>query len=120
MQVSSEAPKPKVARSTKAGLKFSISRIENYIRKHKFADRLSSNATVYLSAVLEYLAAEVLELSGHAAKDYQKRRIAPKHIQLAIKHDEELSQILGNITISTAGHFSLIPEAPPTQPPPTV
>lgn len=117
MQVTTETSKPKVTRTSRAGLKFSISRIESYIRKHKFADRLSSEATVYISAVLEYLAAEVLELSGYAAKDYQKRRIAPKHIQQAIRNDQELSEILGDITISSAGHFSLISEAPTILPP---
>lgn len=58
---------------------------------------------MYLAAVLEYLAAEVLELAGNAARDNKKSRIVPRHIQLAIRNDEELNKLMANTTIANGG-----------------
>ena len=73
------------------------------LRKGNYAERIGSGAPVYLAAVMEYLAAEVLELAGNAARDNKKTRIVPRHIQLAVRNDEELNKLLANVTISQGG-----------------
>merc|ERR1711862_644748 len=91
------------SRSARAGLNFPVGRIARFLKKGRYAQRVGSGASVYLAAVLEYLTAEVLELSGNAAKSYKKTRIVPRCVFLAVKEDTELDQLLNNAVIATGG-----------------
>ena len=121
-------PKKKpVSRSVKAGLQFPVGRIGRYLKLGRYAQRIGTGAPVYLAAVLEYLAAEILELAGNAARDNKKSRIIPRHLQLAVRNvrrrrsslpltlqDEELNRLLGGVVISQGGvlpniHSELLP-----------
>jgi histone H3/H4 len=66
--------KKAVSRSAKAGLQFPVGRVARYLKQGKYATRVGAGAPVYLAAVLEYLAAEVLELAGNASRDNKKTR----------------------------------------------
>ena len=112
------------SRSSRAGLQFPVGRIHRQLREGKQksfrADDLTScvcsmpfpvkcgkrrgaDAPVYVAAVLEYLAAEVLELAGNEAQQGKKTRISPRHLQLAIRSDEELNKLLSGVTIAQGG-----------------
>merc|ERR1739838_183992 len=91
------------SRSSKAGLAFPVGRVHRLLRKGNYAQRVGAGAPVYLAAVLEYLAAEILELAGNAARDNKKTRIIPRHLQLAIRNDEELNKLLSGVTIAQGG-----------------
>nr|XP_033781661.1 histone H2A-like [Geotrypetes seraphini] len=91
------------SRSSRAGLQFPVGRVHRLLRKGNYAERVGAGAPVYLAAVLEYLSAEILELAGNAARDNKKTRIIPRHLQLAIRNDEELNKLLGGVTIAQGG-----------------
>ena len=102
-------------KTAKAGLQFPVGRVGRYLKKGKYATRVGAGAPVYLAAILEYLTAEILELAGNAARDNKKSRIIPRHIQLAVRNDEELNKLLGNVTIASGGvlpniHAVLMPK----------
>jgi histone H2A len=94
--------KPK-SNSARAGLQFPVGRVGSHLRKGGYAERVGAGAGVYLAAVLEYLTAEILELAGNAARDNKRSRIVPRHIQLAVRNDEELNNLLKGVTIASGG-----------------
>ncbi|KAJ3045844.1 Histone H2AX [Rhizophlyctis rosea] len=103
------------SRAAKAGLQFPVGRVHRYLRKANQGLRIGSGAPIYLAAVLEYLVAEVLELAGNAARDNKKTRIIPRHLQLAVRNDEELNKLLSKVTIAQGGvlpniHQILLPK----------
>ena len=102
-------------RSARAGLQFPVGRVARFLRKGRYSARVGGGAPVYLAAVLEYLSAEILELAGNAAHDNKKSRITPRHVQLAVRNDEELNKLLGGVTIAQGGvlpniHAVLLPK----------
>lgn len=90
------------SRSSKAGLQFPVGRIHRKMKAHMVQGRIGATAAVYVTAVLEYLSAEILELAGNACKDLKVKRVTPRHLQLAIRGDEELD-ILIRGTIAGGG-----------------
>ena len=76
---------------------------------------LFENGAVYLAAVLEYITAEVLELSGKVAKVDGAIYITPRHVFLGIRNDKELDEMFRHCVIRQSGvkplvHSVLVPD----------
>ncbi|KAK1679883.1 hypothetical protein QYE76_040735 [Lolium multiflorum] len=57
-EIGSAAAKKATSRNSKAGLQFPVGRIARFLKAGKYAERVGAGTPVYLTAVLEYLAAE--------------------------------------------------------------
>lgn len=91
-----------VTKSNRAGCTLSVARIERKLRNGGYAKRIGATAGVYMTGVLEYLMAEVLDLAGNVADDNKRVRITPNHIKMAIENDSELKELLQDVHIPEA------------------
>ncbi len=112
--------KNKAARS---GLQFPPHISEKFLRlqssaAHSAASKLSvaQGAPVYMAAVIEYLAGELLSLGGNQTLDSKRQTINIRHLFLATSGSSEISQLLENLSVNWLGggivpgiHPSLIP-----------
>ena len=72
-------------------------------KRGRYAKSVGKGAGIFAAAILEYLTSEICELAGNAAHENKKKTIQPRHLQLAIKNDEELNKVLAEITLSQGG-----------------
>ena len=92
-----------VSKSSKAGLLFPVGRVARYLKEGQYSKKVSDLSAIYMCAVLEYLVAEFIEMSGNVTKKKNKKRITPRHILIGIKNDSELNKFCGNVTIAFGG-----------------
>jgi histone H3/H4 len=71
---------------------------------------LSEEAAVFLSAVLQYLMSEILELSANTAIDCHRRAVSARCICSSIGYDNELCKVYGDHLVRERGfQFKLAP-----------
>ncbi|XP_060230718.1 histone H2A-Bbd type 2/3-like [Meriones unguiculatus] len=100
-QRSSRGSSSRRSRTSRAGLTFSVSLVEHHLREGGYGRRLSESVSVYLTAILEFLARSLLDLaSNEVQRQDNERLITPELLDLAIYNDALLSELFQFITIS--------------------
>jgi histone H2A len=105
----------RLTKSIKAGIIFPVARIKRFLKLGDYSRNIKSKACVFLASVLEYITAELCELTGNITKESGKKIITPRHISLAIRNDSELEDFLNNVCIPSGGtkpyiHPELLPK----------
>ena len=73
------------------------------LKNGRYSERVGVGASVYMAAVLEYLVAEILEVSVMVVKQHKKSRITPRYMFLGLKEDEEFSSLFQRSVITSSG-----------------
>lgn len=104
-------------KSTQKKLKLTlpIHKFAKALRGQSHTRRVGGGTAVMLTSIIEYVTSEILELAGNTAKEGGKIRIVPKHIQQAVRTDEELNKYFADVTIAGAGvvpqvHVAALPK----------
>ncbi|XP_048191402.1 histone H2A-Bbd type 1 [Perognathus longimembris pacificus] len=91
-----KSKKHHVSRSARADLQFPVSRMDRFLRKGNYAQRLTSSTPVFLAGVLEYLVSNILDLAGKEAHNNGKKRIGPEHVTKVMRRKKQLRVFLRN------------------------
>jgi len=99
----------------KLKLTLPIHKFHKALRRQSHTKRVGTGSAVILTSIIEYVTSEILELAGNTAKEGKKNRITPKHIQQAVRTDEELNKYLSDVTIAGGGvvpqvHIAALPK----------
>lgn len=92
----------KKSQEYKAGLQFKVSITRNIIKKEVGKNtRISHEYSIFLTAMLEYITAEILDLTGNFIISEKKTRITPRDIMISIRNDSELNNLFNGFILGT-------------------
>lgn len=90
------AKKKAITKAMRAGLNMPPTRYDRKLKEKGVANAVGAPASIYLTAVLEYVAAELMEQAYDRAihaKPTPRKRVAPKDISNVLRSDDELARL---------------------------
>lgn len=94
--------KKSTSKSSKAGLAFPVARVNRrMLELHKTTKRVGAGAPVYITAIVEYFTAELLELSINQMRGDGKgrSRITPGDVLKALRYDDDLHKATNGLRV---------------------
>ena len=94
-------PKAKAtSKASKAGILFPVPKINKRMQKSGWTDRVGGTAPVWVAAVTDYLAREVVEAAAKVCHDNGKhKRLQPRDVLLAVRNDSDLNRVFAGIKV---------------------
>jgi len=86
-------PKPLTSKSQKAGLVFPVARINRFLKKNTTLKRVGSSAPIYMTAVIEYIVNEIIEIAGNITSDASRKTVSPEDLVKALRGDKDLAKL---------------------------
>jgi histone H3 len=104
----SKFPLTRSSRHNKAGIVFPPSLAEKFLRNFGYSNvMVTSTAPVFLAAVIEQVACEILVISTEYCNNNKRIRITIRDLHLAVGEDSELSTLFNKLNISFLGGGSI-------------
>lgn len=100
-----------VSKSQKAGLTLPVPRINRFMKATSGKKRIGSSAPVYMTAVTEYITAEIMELAGNATSRAGRKTVTPEDLLVAIRGDADLSKLFAGHGIFVGDKISRVSDA---------
>lgn len=102
-QAAEKQKRPAMSKSKKSGLVMPVARINKALKTRSGLRRIGGSAPVYMTAVVEFVAAELLELAGNETlADKKRKQITVEDVCLALRKDNELSNLLSAFRVVSA------------------
>ena len=89
------------SKSAKAGLTFPVARINRRLCENKLTKRVGAGAPIYMTAVVEYFAAELLEVAINQMKGTgeKRSRLTPADVLQGVRNDVALNKASNGLRV---------------------
>lgn len=94
--------KKAITKAMRAGLNMPPTRYNKKLKEKGVANAIGAPASIYITAVLEYVAAELMEQAYDRAlhaKPTPRKRVTPKDISKVLRSDEELARLFNGCAV---------------------
>lgn len=92
MSVQRGGDRTRKTKTERAGLIFPVARFDNFIRENtKY--RVGKLTAVYLTAVMEQLTADVIDIAGEHTRNNDRKRIMVEDIDYAVAEDRDIGKL---------------------------
>jgi len=88
------------SKQCKAGIFFSISRLDKKLRAAKIAKRVGSSASVFVTAALEHVVLHALQSASDNVFG-NKKRVSVQHVVAAIRSDPDLARLFAGFVVTS-------------------